>query len=53
MRRTRSRAGTKSSVSLTVSPMTWSALPQQGTDASINIDRHVFARQMLGKSLPA
>jgi hypothetical protein len=24
-----------------------------GTDASINIDRHVFARQMLGKSLPA
>ena len=38
IRRTRSRAGTKSSISLTVSPMTWSAPPQQGqTCSSISI----------------
>ena len=38
VRRTRSRAGTKSSISLIVSPMTWSAPPQQGqTRSSISI----------------
>jgi hypothetical protein len=47
MRRTRSRAGT-SSISLTVSPMRLSALPQQ--HVLLDIDRHIGAEQMIGMS---
>ena len=49
MRRTRSCAGTQSSISLTLSPMTCSAPPQQAHDHAVNIEADVFARQMVGQ----
>jgi hypothetical protein len=53
MRRTRSRAGTKSSISLIVSPMTWSAPPQQGQTAPAAVHRDLSIALADKHHLPA
>ena len=49
MRSTRSCAGTQSSISLTLSPMTCSAPPQHAADHAVDIEPDIFARQMIGQ----